>query len=227
MGGSAWDFEGADLLKRAAEVTFVVFAGTPAIERRENVILLPVHSPVFVPDLIAASDVIVGKLGYSTVAEAWSTGCRYMFVPRPAFPESPYLATFVREHLPSRELELAAFESGAWIDLLEPLLARAPAAGSDRQRSGPHRERARATTRLDGRRYQPSPPTSPAPGPSAGAVWPEIQEPAAAAAAPAGAGFAVEAEDSALVTDLVDRLEARERRPVGSGELGAVRSRSG
>jgi hypothetical protein len=123
MGGSSWAFEGADHLKGASDLAFVVFAGTAEIERRDNVILLPVRSPVFVPDLIAAADVVVGKLGYSTVAEAWAAGSRYLFVPRPRFPESPFLAAFVREHLPSVEVSPAAFALGAWVESLEPLLA--------------------------------------------------------------------------------------------------------
>ncbi len=147
MGGSSWDFEGADLLNRASGVTFAVFAGTRELDRRGNVILLPVHSPIFVPDLIAASDVVVGKLGYSTVAEAWAGGCRYLYVPRPAFRESPFLAAFVREHLPCREVDPEAFAHGGWVESLEPLLAeRRPAA---RTRNGAEAIASELSRRLD------------------------------------------------------------------------------
>ena len=73
---------------------------------------------------LAAADVVVGKLGYSTVAEAWACGCRYLYVPRPRFPESPFLAAFVREQLPSAEVPPETFAACEWVDELESLLAR-------------------------------------------------------------------------------------------------------
>jgi UDP-N-acetylglucosamine:LPS N-acetylglucosamine transferase len=101
----------------------VVFAGTERLERDGNVLLLPHHSPVYVPDLIAAADAVVGKLGYSTVAEAWGAGARYIYVPRRRFPEGPFLADFVKRRLLGLEVEAAAFNSGDWLDGLPTLLA--------------------------------------------------------------------------------------------------------
>ncbi len=124
MGGSSWSFDFLARLTEAERTSFVVFGGTPELERRANVLLLPDRSPVFVPDLIAAADLVVGKLGYSTVAEAWAAGTRYAYVPRRLFPESASLGAFVGERLPSRELEATAFSSGDWLDELADLLAR-------------------------------------------------------------------------------------------------------
>ena len=122
MGGTAWSFEFLDRLAELPQLTFVIFAGTSEIERRGNALLLPDHSPVFVPDLVAASEVVVGKLGYSTVAEAWAAGTRYVYVPRSQFPEGPFLTRFVRQQVPSVELEPETFASGDWLDELPRLL---------------------------------------------------------------------------------------------------------
>lgn len=122
MGGHAWDPGFVEPLARAPELNFVAFAGTPRIERIGNTLLLPERSPVFLPDLVAAAEVVVGKLGYSTVAEAWAAGTRYVYVPRSRFPEGPVLAEFVRSELPSVEIEPTSFTSGAWIRALPGLL---------------------------------------------------------------------------------------------------------
>lgn len=124
MGRGSWSLDYLERLRAATDLSFVAFAGTPELERHGNVRLLPERSPVSVPDLIAASDVLVGKLGYSSVAEAWAGGTRYAFVPRPAFREGELLAAFVRERLPSLELDGAQFLTGDWLDPVRALLQR-------------------------------------------------------------------------------------------------------
>ena len=130
MGGIEWRFGNLDRWRAAGEVDFVVPGGAALEERRGNLVLLPHHSPVFHPDLVAAADAVVGKLGYSTVAEAFAAGTRFLFVPRAGFREHPVLASFVEKTLPVREISLEAFESGAWLDTLGELLARAKPPGA-------------------------------------------------------------------------------------------------
>lgn len=125
MGGISSSFGFLERLLTQPELLFVVFAGVERPERRDNVLLLPDRSPVYVPDLIVTADLVVGKLGYSTVAEAWSAGTRYAFVPRERFPEGPCLAEFVRAHLPSLEIPPAEFHSGEWLSSIPALLERA------------------------------------------------------------------------------------------------------
>jgi hypothetical protein len=125
MGGSSAPFDfPLDRLRDAGEIDFVVFAGTAEEERRGNVVLLPDRSPVYLPDLVATAEVVVGKLGYSTVAEAWGAGTRFVYVPRPRFPEGPSLGSFVAEHLPSLKVEEDAFRRGDWLEALPELLSR-------------------------------------------------------------------------------------------------------
>jgi hypothetical protein len=123
MGGISSSFSFLDRLRDLPGLQFVAFGGTE-LERRDNLLLLPHRSPVYFPDLVATAEAVVGKLGYSTVAEAWGAGTRYAYVPRPRFPEGPFLAEFVGRHLPGLELDAADFESGDWLGLLPELLDR-------------------------------------------------------------------------------------------------------
>ena len=105
-------------------MTFVL-PGAAAEERWEaNLRLLPHHSPIYHPDLVAAADVVVGKLGYSTVAEAVTAGSRVLFVRRPGFRESAILETYVDENLPAEAISSGELEGGSWVDRLPELIQR-------------------------------------------------------------------------------------------------------
>jgi len=128
MGGIETAHGEIDRWRRLAGVDFVVPGGAGREERRDNLVLLPHHTPIFHPDLVAAADVVAGKLGYSTVAETVAAGGRYAFVPRPGFRESAVLADYVRSRLPAIELDAGDFDSGRWVERLPDLLARPRAA---------------------------------------------------------------------------------------------------
>jgi hypothetical protein len=85
--------------------------------------LLPHRSDLYHPDLVAASDAVVGKLGYSTLAEAHAAGVPYGYVPRPRFPESQPIGQFARGEMGAVEIPEESFFSGAWLDRLPGLLA--------------------------------------------------------------------------------------------------------
>ena len=124
MGGAAVRLPFVEQLERQADLVFVAMANVEEVSRRSNVILLPERSPIYLPDLMAAADAVVGKVGYSTVAEAFAAGQRYAIVERPAFPEVPVLTAFVQRHLPAIDIPRAGFEEGRWIDRLPELLER-------------------------------------------------------------------------------------------------------
>ncbi len=73
-------------------------------------------SEFFHPDLIQAADVVVGKLGYSTLAEVYNAGAPIAYLPRPRFAESPKLEAWVRERLSCRRLAPADLETPAWLE---------------------------------------------------------------------------------------------------------------
>ncbi len=111
-------------LTQCPETTFVI-PGASAEEHWEgNLRLLPHHSPIYHPDLVGAADVVVGKLGYSTVAESVSAGRRMLYVPRPGFRESAVLERYVGERLTTVAVALCELESGKWVERLPELLQR-------------------------------------------------------------------------------------------------------
>lgn len=123
MGGVVWEYRFLDVLERHQETDFVVPGGAERWMRRGNLVLLPHHTPLYHPDLVAAADVVIGKLGYSTLAEAYRAGVPLVFVRRPRFPESPILADFARKHLPCLEITAEEFRAGTWLGALSRLLA--------------------------------------------------------------------------------------------------------
>jgi hypothetical protein len=94
----------------------------PEIERRGKCIILPHHSPYYHPDLMAACDAVVGKVGYSTLAEAFHAGRPFGYLLRSDFPETPVLADFLRENIPGIEIPMPEFQSGTWTSRLPALL---------------------------------------------------------------------------------------------------------
>lgn len=127
MGGFPWTYRFLARL-RGHRASFVVPGGGPRAESREGVTILPERSAHYHPDLVAAADVVVGKLGYSTLAETAAAGGRLLFVPRPRFPESPVLAAWARRMLTAEELRPGVFAAGEWLGTLDRLLGEPPAA---------------------------------------------------------------------------------------------------
>ncbi len=70
------------------------------------------------PDLVAAADLVVGKLGYSTVAEAYQAGASLAYVRREDFRESEPLAAFVDARMDSWEISFEQLRSGVWLKSL-------------------------------------------------------------------------------------------------------------
>jgi len=95
---------------------------------------LPDRSPIYVPDLVRAADVVIAKLGYSTVAECYRAGARLGYIGRPGFPESPVLEAFVRSNLPSLEVGRHDDAEFAWSSRVADLLALP--AGAEREANG-------------------------------------------------------------------------------------------
>jgi hypothetical protein len=127
MGGFSWDYGFLDALAARRDIFFVVPGGrdrlSGVVDRSPNVICLPHHSRFFHPDLVNSSDVVIGKLGYSTVAEVYWSGCALGYVPRPRFRESDVLVEFVAREMSGLPVSAAEFDAAAWLDKLDDLLA--------------------------------------------------------------------------------------------------------
>jgi len=75
------------------------------------------------PDLINASDAVVGKLGYSTVAEVYQAGVPFGYIERANFRESAVLARFIRKTISGAPFSETGFVNGWWLGQLRELLA--------------------------------------------------------------------------------------------------------
>lgn len=124
MGGIPGDYQFVHRLKALRGVCFVIPGTTLSAKRQGNLVLLPHHSDFFHPDLVTASDGVIGKLGYSTVAEVYQAGVPLAYVARPSFRESGRVARFVRANMQGLEISEAAFQNGDWLDRLPEMLAR-------------------------------------------------------------------------------------------------------
>ena len=140
FGGIETRIDSTARWEELAEVDFVVPGGAAEERREGHRILLPHRTPVPHPDLVAAADLVVGKLGYSTVAEAFAAGTRVAYLPRPAWRESAVLERFVHERLPALALDAAEFASGEWVARLPALLARPRPAPGDASGAEPAAE---------------------------------------------------------------------------------------
>jgi hypothetical protein len=124
MGGVPQDYGVMDRFFESPEYHFVFTGCGDTVNRRNNLTTLPYTSEFYHPDLIRAADVVVGKAGYSTMAEAYDAGCPYLFVTRPMFGESDILSAFVREHMVGKDIAEPEFEQGGWVSDLMGLLER-------------------------------------------------------------------------------------------------------
>ena len=81
------------------------------MEKIGNKILLPHHSDCYHPDMVQASDFIIGKAGYSTIAEVCNAGAAYGFISRANFRESDVTADFLRRRPNTLEIAQERFEA--------------------------------------------------------------------------------------------------------------------
>lgn len=101
---------------------FLIPGASTAVAIQDNLILLPTYSEFFHPDLVNASDVIIGKAGYSTIAEVYYAGLPFGFVSRPTYPEHGPLADFIGNEMSGVVIEETEFQSGDFALHLEHLL---------------------------------------------------------------------------------------------------------
>ena len=100
-----------------------------ALRQRDSAINFEIYTTVpqwfFHPDLIHASDAVVGKAGYSTVAEVYYAGLPYGFITRPSFRESPVLERFIRKNMIGLPIQERELYDGSWESYIPKLLSLA------------------------------------------------------------------------------------------------------
>lgn len=77
-------------------------------------------------DLLASCDAVIAKPGYGTFAEAACNGIPVLTLPRPDWPETPFLTAWLKEHGRCLVVEREELERGELQDALGRLLALPP-----------------------------------------------------------------------------------------------------
>jgi hypothetical protein len=134
MGGIQHAYQDLGYLQQVRGCCFVVPGAGREEIHRGNLVLLPHHTSYYHPDLVDASDAVIGKAGYSTVAEAFNAGASFGFIPRPRFRESAIMSAFILDTMNGMEISPEEFQSGEWIRALPRLLS--PARPVERQENG-------------------------------------------------------------------------------------------
>lgn len=73
---------------------------------------------VYMPDLTAVGDVLLGKLGYGTVSECVDAGTSFVYVSRPLFIEEHGLRLLLEKEGVGIELSRSSYEGGDWADTI-------------------------------------------------------------------------------------------------------------
>ncbi len=123
MGGIPAQHSFLSRLESQRHITFVIPGAGQTLDVRNNLILLPYSSDFFHPDLVNACDAVVGKIGYSTMAEVYYAGVAFGYVKRRGFRESKILADYIDGYMRGLEIREAEFESGDWLSHLTKLLS--------------------------------------------------------------------------------------------------------
>lgn len=126
MGGTPGHFPFLRHLEKHQDIHFVVSGGSDQAQSHNNLVTLPRDSDFFHPDLVRASDGVIGKAGYSTIAEIYYAGVPFGYIPRKGFRESKVLESFIRKEMGAVTLDKEDFYRGNWLSHLPQLLDLPP-----------------------------------------------------------------------------------------------------
>ncbi len=82
--------------------------------RQGNIIYLPHNHQYFHPDLVQASDLVIAKVGYSTIAEVYQSQVPMLYLARESFRESKVLEKFVSDKMGGAWVSDTDFTQGLW-----------------------------------------------------------------------------------------------------------------
>lgn len=136
FGGVLTEFTFLEIVKKAVNYQFIIPGPYSKIIHDGNLRLLPHHSEFYHPNLVSISDLIVGKLGYSTIAEIVNQNKRFLYVSRPSFRESPAIKPYVDSHILSKEITKEQLFSGNFLDDTKILLNKNPIISSKENGAG-------------------------------------------------------------------------------------------
>ena len=123
MGGIEEKYNFLEQLATKRDVYFIIPGASKQVTMDGNLLLLPHRSGYFHPDLVNASDAVIGKVGYSTLAEIYYAGVPFGYVARSRFRESHKLVPFIESRMRGLPISGDQFYTGNWLYSLSDLLA--------------------------------------------------------------------------------------------------------
>jgi hypothetical protein len=123
MGGIPMHYSFMQQLTEQHAVMFIMPGASESLQHQGNMVLLPHRTGLYHPNLVYACDAVIGKVGYSTLAEVYHAGLPFGYVARQDFRESPPLSTYIAQHMHGFAISPTQFEDGSWLSRLPQLLA--------------------------------------------------------------------------------------------------------
>jgi len=121
MGGIAEKYPFLHQLPQYSDWFFVISGSVSKQIREENHLLLPVNAGEFHPDLVSMSDAVLGKVGYSTLAEVYASDVSFIHVKRSSFRESKILEDYIAKYMQGFPITAEEYWSGAGFSLLSEI----------------------------------------------------------------------------------------------------------
>lgn len=121
-GGIAQRYDFYSKLARLREINFVMPGAGPEINIQDNLVVLPHRSDFYHPDLANACDAVIGKVGYSTLAEVYHAGVPFGYVARADYNESGSMVNFIKQRMSGIPVEESEFIDGGWVSKINDLL---------------------------------------------------------------------------------------------------------
>lgn len=121
MGGVGGNEYAIGPLQQEKAAVFVLAGKGETTQIEGNIRRIPQNSEFYHPDLITASDLVVGKVGYSTLAEVFNTGVPFGYIRRNTFRESGVLVDFINREKAGLEISALDFKTGKWLRQLPEL----------------------------------------------------------------------------------------------------------
>ncbi len=122
MGGVYDTINISPKIKSFKECVFILPGSNQTFLRENNVIYLSYHSNFYHPDLVSAADAVIGKAGYSTLAEIFYAAVPFGYVKRENFRESPILEKFIKDKMKGICIPKDDFETDKWLNRLDDIL---------------------------------------------------------------------------------------------------------
>ena len=122
MGGIQEEITFLKKLAALKDIFFIIPGSVDEPVKLDNVLQLPQHSDFFHPDLLNASDAVIGKVGYSTLSEVYYAGVPFGYIARKNFRESESLVAYIKRHMPGMPIDEDSFYSGGWFSKIPELL---------------------------------------------------------------------------------------------------------